>query len=158
MTGKNGIKRSIVAQADTVSYEWTTQSLRQQWPSGQIYIAQWTIHDRVLFQWPLKVTWEVMWSCITIVPLKNECYENCCCKASYELKFKKIGEIWKELDQTQRMQPTGTSSNQPFRNYSSLKITCLKIKCKIRSVFLFLGICKVWYLDFNWPPFINGWR
>jgi hypothetical protein len=55
------------------------------------------------------------------------------------MKFLKIGEIWKELDQTQKMQPTGTFSDQPFRSYSSLKMTCLTMKCKIRSVFLFLG-------------------
>jgi hypothetical protein len=45
---------------------------------------------------------------------------------------------WEVLDQTQRMQPTGTFSDQLFRSYSSLKMTGLKIKSKNRSVFCVL--------------------
>jgi hypothetical protein len=36
------------------------------------------------------------------------------------------------------MQPTGTFSDQPFRSYSSLKMSCLKMKSKNRSVFCVL--------------------
>jgi hypothetical protein len=50
----------------------------------------------------------------------------------------KIGEIWKELDQTQRMQPTKFFSDQPIRSYSSFKMTCLKMKSKYRSIFCVL--------------------
>mgnify|MGYP006106163935 CR=1 FL=1 len=54
------------------------------------------------------------------------------------LKIKKIGEIRKELDKMKRMRPTGTFFHYLFRSYSSLKITCLKMKCKNRIVLLFL--------------------
>jgi hypothetical protein len=33
--------------------------------------------------------------------------------------------VWKELNQTQRIQPTGTFTNQPFRSYSNLKMRSL---------------------------------
>jgi hypothetical protein len=56
-------------------------------------------------------------------------------KLSVNEIWKQNGEIRKELDQTQRMQLTGTFSDQTFRSYSSLKMTCLKKKCKNRSVF-----------------------
>jgi hypothetical protein len=49
------------------------------------------------------------------------------------MNFKKIGKIWKELDQTQRMRPTGTFFDYPFRSYISLKMACLKMKCKKHS-------------------------
>jgi hypothetical protein len=49
------------------------------------------------------------------------------------MNFKRIGKIWKELDQTKRMRPTGTFFDHPFRSYSSLKMKCLKIKCKNHS-------------------------
>jgi hypothetical protein len=48
-------------------------------------------------------------------------------------EFQKIGKIWKELNQTKRMRPTGTFFDYLFRSYSSLKMTCLKIKCKNQS-------------------------
>jgi hypothetical protein len=32
------------------------------------------------------------------------------------MKFKKVGEIWKELDQMKRMLLTGTFSDHPFRS------------------------------------------
>jgi hypothetical protein len=41
-------------------------------------------------------------------------------------EFPKTGKIWKELDQTKRMQPTAIFSDPSFRSYSSLNITCLK--------------------------------
>jgi hypothetical protein len=40
----------------------------------------------------------------------------------------KIGEIWKELDKKKKMLPTGTFSDHPLRNYSSLKIGSQSIK------------------------------
>jgi hypothetical protein len=45
-------------------------------------------------------------------------------------------EIWKELDQTKRMQPTGIFSNHLFRGYSSLKMTCLKRYVKTEEFFV----------------------
>jgi hypothetical protein len=79
--------------------------------------------------------------CPKIAPLLNICYEAPCVR-----NFKKIGEIWKKFDQTKRMRPTGSFFNYPFRSYSSLKITCLEIKCKNPSVFLFLVICYLLFL------------
>jgi hypothetical protein len=46
-----------------------------------------------------------------------------------------IGKIWKELDQTKRMRPAGTFSDQPFKSYSSSKLAGLKMKNKSCSVF-----------------------
>ena len=62
------------------------------------------------------------------------------------------GEIWKELDQTKNLRPTGTFSDYLFRSYSSLKMTCLKVKS------VFFVIFDFWYLHLNWPPFLNGLR
>jgi hypothetical protein len=39
-----------------------------------------------------------------------------------------FAEIWKELDQTKRMQPNATFSDHPFRSWSSLKIRSEKMK------------------------------
>jgi hypothetical protein len=39
-----------------------------------------------------------------------------------------VGEIWKELDPMKRMRPTSTFSDHLLRSYSSLKMTCLKMK------------------------------
>jgi hypothetical protein len=58
--------------------------------------------------------------------IKNRTLRKLLLQSSLWMKFWKIGEIWKELDQTQRIQPTGIFSDQPFRSYSSLKMTCLK--------------------------------
>jgi hypothetical protein len=38
------------------------------------------------------------------------------------MKFKKINEIWKELEKTNRLPPAWTFLDHPFRNYSSLKM------------------------------------
>jgi hypothetical protein len=43
------------------------------------------------------------------------------------MKFWKIGKIWKELNQTKRIRPTGTFYDRPFQSCSSLKMTCLKM-------------------------------
>ena len=51
-------------------------------------------------------------------------------------KFLKNGEIWKELDQTKKMWPTGIFSDHPFRSYSCLKMTCLKRNIKTASFFV----------------------
>jgi hypothetical protein len=32
------------------------------------------------------------------------------------MKFEKVGEIWKELEKTKRMPPTGTYSDHSFRS------------------------------------------
>jgi hypothetical protein len=50
-----------------------------------------------------------------------------------------------KLDQTKRMRPTGTFSDHPFKSYSSLKLTCLKMKCKSHSDLVFLGASKRLY-------------
>jgi hypothetical protein len=68
-------------------------------------------------------------------------------QSSLWIRFWKISEIWKKLDQTKRMQPTGTFSDHLFRSYSKLKMTCLKIDV-IVNVLLF-AIWDFWYLDFN---------
>ena len=59
------------------------------------------------------------------------------------MKFQKIGEIWKELDQTKRMRPTGIFSDHPFRSYSSLKMSCLKRNVKTAA---FFGTCDSRFL------------
>jgi hypothetical protein len=41
----------------------------------------------------------------------------------------------KELDQTKRMGPTEIFSDHLFKNYSSLKMTCLKRKVKTAAFF-----------------------
>jgi hypothetical protein len=61
-----------------------------------------------------------------------------CCEAPCEQNLIFFVEIWKKLDQTKRMRPTGTFSDHPFRSYSSLKMTCLKMKRKNRSGFMFM--------------------
>jgi hypothetical protein len=48
----------------------------------------------------------------------------------------KIGKLWKELYQKKRKQPAGTFFDQPFKSYSSCKVTCLKMKLKNHSIFL----------------------
>ena len=70
----------------------------------------------------------------------------------------KIGKLWKELYQKKRKQPAGTFFDQPFKSYSSCKVTCLKMKFKNRSVFYDLRFVFFLNLDFNWPPFLNGLR
>jgi hypothetical protein len=47
-----------------------------------------------------------------------------------------ILKIWKELDQTKRMQPTRMFSDHPFKSYSSLKMTCLKRNVKTADFFV----------------------
>ena len=68
------------------------------------------------------------------------------------MKFLKIGEIWKELDQTKRMQPTGIFSDHPFRSYNSLKMTCLKrilksaaffVTCNLRFLISWLELAAI---------------
>ena len=49
------------------------------------------------------------------------------CEPPCERNFKKISEVWKELDQTKKMRPTATFFDHSFRSYSSFKITCLKM-------------------------------
>jgi hypothetical protein len=38
------------------------------------------------------------------------------------MKIKKINKIWKELEITKRMRPTGTFFDYPFRNGGQLKM------------------------------------
>jgi hypothetical protein len=68
-------------------------------------------------------------SVYTTLVTKKAALLDWCCEAPRE----KNGKVWKELDQTKRMRPT--FSDQPFKSYSSLKMTCLKMKSKNCSVF-----------------------
>jgi hypothetical protein len=56
-------------------------------------------------------------------------------RISLSMKFRKIGEIWKELGQTKSMRPTGIFSDHSFGSYSSFKMTCLKRKVKTAAFF-----------------------
>ena len=57
-------------------------------------------------------------------------------QSSLWMKYRKFGEFWKELGPQKRMQPTGIFSENLFRSYSSLKMTCLKINVKTAASFV----------------------
>jgi hypothetical protein len=57
-------------------------------------------------------------------------------KLTVNENLKKIGKIWKELDQTKRIRPTRIFSNDLFRSYNSFKMTCLKINVKTTAFFV----------------------
>jgi hypothetical protein len=68
-------------------------------------------------------------------------------RSSLSMKLKSFYKIWKELDQMKRMRPTGTSSDHPFRKYSSLKIGYQNIKrpnrCGFYISFLYMSFSKL---------------
>ena len=66
---------------------------------------------------PLEIDETISFIKITIATGNLGCsYKSCYCEAPCEGKFKKIDEIWKDLDKTKRIRPTGTFSDHPFRS------------------------------------------
>jgi hypothetical protein len=56
-------------------------------------------------------------------------------QSSLLTEFFKIGEIWKELDQTKRMQPAATVFDHPFSNLDQLNSEAASILIKVTHFF-----------------------
>jgi hypothetical protein len=76
---------------------------------------------------------------LPMLPIKQICHFDISWKIDIDLKgslekikvwskFWKIDKIRNELDQTKRLRPTVTFADHSIRSYSSLKMTCLKMK------------------------------